>query len=140
MDPVKTRRLFRIMSPAEDGARKVGRSARELGIRLGIDINADAENMVSPDSGGISVSPDSMWNLPVQRRPRSMGRGSTGRDNGDVVYSIEDGDLPATGLRWRPDPRNPKVHGTVEPVARVALTEYEAALARTRGNWKKRWP
>src|SRR2546430_2606362 len=69
---------FRTMTRADDGLPVVGRSARSLGVRVPEDIQPDAAGRVVPGQGGMSVAPGSFWNLPNHRRPRGLGRGSTG--------------------------------------------------------------
>ena len=130
---------FRSMTPAPDGAPTVGRSARALGVRVPEDTCPDAEGQVRPGSGGLSVSPGSMWNLPNHRRPRGMGRGSTGNRQ-DYVYSIGEPDLLARALSVRPDPARPDKHAFVEPEIEVALEDFEGELVATRDSWSRAWP
>ncbi len=86
-------RLFRSMTPADNGDPVVAPTARGLGVRAPEDIKPDAGGEVSPNEGGMSVSPGSVWNLPPHRRPRTMGRGSTGHA-ADEVYESMPGALP----------------------------------------------
>jgi hypothetical protein len=87
----------------------------------------------------MSVAPGSPWNVPNHRRPRGMGRGSTGH-NEDYVYGIEDAPVRAEGLAVRPDTKRPLVHALVEPAVRMQLGDYETALTATRDSWKTAWP
>lgn len=117
----------------------MGRSARCLGVRVPRDIAPDADGFVTTGRGGMSVAPDSLWNLPHHRRPRTLGRGSTGPD-GDHVFSVEGPSLEVRELRTRPDPAAPVIHAFVEPKGRVALAGFETALASTRPEWHRVWP
>lgn len=107
-------------------------------MRVPEDIRSDEAGVVAPATGGMSVAPGSLWNLPNHRRPRRLGRGSTGRDE-DVVFAIVEtaieGDLVA-----RPDPRAPDRHAFVEPSRRMLLSAYVARLRETRGVWKAAEP
>lgn len=127
------------MTPGEDGQPVVGRSARWLGVRVPRDIAPDTAGFVAAGQGGMSVAPNSMWNLPHHRRPRGLGRGSTGPDD-DHVFSVEGASLDGRGLDARPDPLAPAIHAFVEPRERIALARFEAALAATRPEWHRVWP
>ena len=130
---------FRSMTPGPDGAPEVGRSARRLGVRTPEDVQPDARGLVQPRTGGMSVSPDSLWNLPHHRRPQPLGRGSTG-PAGDTVYSLSEPPLEVCALVARRDPRRPDKHAFVEPSAPTPLSDYESALESTRPAWRKVWP
>lgn len=95
--------------PDQDGAPKVGPTARALGVRPD-EISVDGDGRALPGTGGMSVSPDSVWNLPNHRRPRGMGRGSTGPAS-DRVYAIREDALTAHALRGE---------GMAEPSFRTA--------------------
>jgi hypothetical protein len=110
-----------------------------LGVRTPQDIATDAAGMVNPGTGGLSVAPDSFWNLPNHRRPRGMLRGSTGHPL-DRVYAVASTSIPETSLRVRADPRAPTKHAFIEPAAPVRLSGYEEALAGTRPLWTQVWP
>ena len=127
------------MTPEADGLPTVGRSARMLGVRVPEDIHLDAGGHVLPGTGGMSVAPDSMWNLPNHRRPRGMGRGSTGPVP-DHVFSIVSAPLRDNGLVARRDPEAPVVHARIEPREKVLLEEFERSLAATRPSWSRVWP
>jgi hypothetical protein len=130
---------YRTMTPADDGLPRVGRSARMLGVRIPEDIAPDESQFVWPETGGMSVAPGSMWNLPNHRRPRGMEGGSTG-PSGDFVYGIEQTPILSEGLTIRPDPAVPQLHAFVEPTTHVMVSEYEAALESTSSSWRKLWP
>jgi len=133
-----TRLFYRAMTPNADGLPTVGRTARSLGVRSS-DVTVGRGGWVEPGTGGMSVAPGSPWNLPHHRRPRSLGRGSTGHDE-DRVFEISEGRVVAESLVVRPDGRRPELHAFVEPATRMQLGEYETALAATRPAWKVVWP
>jgi hypothetical protein len=94
---------------------------------------------IEPGTGGMSVAPGSPWNLPNHRRPRSLGRGSTGHSD-DRVYAVEEAPVIAERLAVRPDAERPQIHAFVEPASRMLPDAYESALAATRPAWKVVWP
>lgn len=124
------------MMQAEDGMPAVGASARHLGVRVPADISPDDHGFVVPGDGGMSVAPGSAWNLPNHRRPRRLGRGSTG-PNADCVYRIEELSLDGRSLALRPDPKCAAVHAFVEPARRAPLGIYIDNLAATRDDWSE---
>lgn len=126
------------MQPADDGLPKVGPSARALGVRVPHDLVPDSEGRVHPSTGGMSVSPETPWNVPNHRRSRGMGRGSSGPAD-DVVYRIQ-ASLLGSGLSVRRDPRRPDKHAFVEPAAERPLAIFESDLAATRPDWTREWP
>lgn len=123
-------RLYRSMKEGPGGKPEVGRSARTLGIRPGIDILVEADGTVVGGSGGMSVAPESPANLPSHRRPPEHG--GTGDD---PVWEIGTAEL-GEDLAYREDPLQPGVHGFVEPRRRMSLEEIERALAATREAWR----
>ena len=130
--------FFRSMTPARDGLPEEGRSARKLGVRVPDDIEPDGNGNVSGGTGGLSVAPASMWNLPHHRRPRGMKRGSTGKDT-DRVYSLGGAALDGSVLVIRPDPKAPALHAFVEPCEMMSLAKYESGLSATRPHWRQAW-
>lgn len=112
----------------EDGGKhKVGDSVRTLGVRPDVDIPVDANGMVYPKTGGMSVSP-SPDDLPTHRKPPEFG--GTGKD---PVWGINTDDL-GPDLIYVPD--NPG-HGTIQPAKPMSLKAYQNALANTNINWEK---
>jgi hypothetical protein len=109
-----------------------------LGVRAPDDILPDEKGLVGNGKGGLSVAPNSMWNVPPHRRPKSTGRGSTGK-LGDYVYAVASFSLPADKLTVRLDPDRPQKHAFVEPAAWVHVTECEANLASTGSEWRLAW-
>jgi hypothetical protein len=133
-----TRLFYRAMIPSGDGLPTVGRTARCLGVRAS-DVTVGPDGSIAPGMGGMSVAPGSPWNLPHHRRPRSLGRGSTGHDQ-DRVFEVAEDRVGAASLAVRPDDRRPELHAFVEPATRMQLVDYEQALAATRPAWKVVWP
>lgn len=85
------------------------------------------------------MAPGSIWNLPHHRRPKGMGRGSSG-PVGDYVFALEPLVVERNGLVLRADPIAPDIHAFVEPAARIVLEQYETRLLETRPSWAKVWP
>jgi hypothetical protein len=120
---------------------QVGYSAKTLGVRVPPDAKPDlpveADGSVRPNTGGMSVAP--AWRLlprwRISRRLREKVEGAAG---GLDVFCWRMGTGPfvaepvAAGLQLRPDSES---HGTVEPDRPMPLSEYQAALARTREQW-----
>jgi hypothetical protein len=131
--------VFRGMEPGLDGLPLVGRSVRKLGVRVPGDIAPNADGDVRPGTGGMSVAPGSMWNVPNHRRPRGMLNGSTG-DAGDRVYAIDPAEIMKRPLSVRPHPPESTLHAHVEPSRQMSLGAYEDALATTRPSWVQAWP
>jgi hypothetical protein len=130
------------MTPDTDGLPRVGRSSRYPGVRVEgehSDIVADDQGDVHPLSGGMSVSPDSIENIPTGRRPRRLGRGAAGR-NVDAIFKINGQELDGGDLSVRPDPKRPAAHAFVEPSRTMRVEGYEVALVRTRPSWSKVGP
>ncbi|HEX9679788.1 MAG TPA: RHS repeat-associated core domain-containing protein, partial [Candidatus Saccharimonadales bacterium] len=119
--------LYRSMKKANDGLPEVGSSGRTLGVRPQ-DIPVE-NGMVRPNTGGMSVSPNSPHNLPPHRRPPEFG--GTGKD---PVFCIESSCL-SDGLQYRPDPNNPTGHGFIEPSREMSSEEYQKLLGETRPLW-----
>lgn len=123
--------MFRAMKEEVDGLPKVGRSGRELGVRIDgptRDLPVGKDGTVEPATGGMSVALDAAQNLPKPRLPRSLG--GEGRD---PVFTMFTGGVPAT-LLLRLD-RYP--HALIEPSRRCPLSHFETDLAGTRTFWSK---
>ena len=118
--------IFRSMLE-NSGMPQIGDSARGLGVRPGVDIPVDANGMVRPGTGGMSVSP-SPESLPPHRRP--PGLGGTGKDS---VWQMNTNNL-GSDLRLVPDS---PTHGTIQPSRKMTLAEYQNALNDTVGSWEK---
>lgn len=134
-----------------DGKPKVGRSARLLGVRLGIDIDIeeiptnwlDDHGYLRPEAErkatgevvivavrstkGMSTSL-SIESLPAFRRPAAFG--GMGRD---PLWQIEDskigGDLEAV--------QDSATHVSIMPRVTMLLEKYETALANTQNDWER---
>jgi hypothetical protein len=122
--------LFRSMIEDIDGLPKLGsKSARYLGVRYPADVEAfDAHGLVGPGGGGVSVSPDDPMNLPEHRRPEAMG--GTGPD---PVWMIRRADLgPLLNVA-----QTSRQHALLEPARKMTTSEFDAAVAATRGKWKR---
>lgn len=135
----------------ENGKPKIGRSARLLGVRLGIDINIkqmpvnslDEQGYLLPESerefqgelvdvaiintGGMSVSL-SIEALPAPRKPTKFG--GYGKD---PLWQIDDsnitGDLQAV--------QDSPTHVSISPRVTMSLERYELALANTQDYWER---
>jgi hypothetical protein len=135
----------------ENGKPKIGRSARLLGVRLGIDINIkqmpvnslDEQGYLLPESerefqgelvdvaivntGGMSVSL-SIEALPAPRKPAKFG--GYGKD---PLWQIDDsnitGDLQAV--------QDSSTHVSISPRVTMLLERYELALTNTQDYWER---
>ncbi len=119
------------MRAASDGLPVVGRSARELGVRVEgavIDLRVGEDGWVQSGAGGMSVADGDPSYLPKHRRPLSLGG-----DGRDPVFGLARAALPAE-LAIRVD-RPP--HALVEPAEPCKLGRYEEALAATRPSWTR---
>jgi hypothetical protein len=134
-----TNSYFRAMIPYPDGLPQAGSGARMLGVRVPKDIAADENGFVYPRTGGMSVTPDSIWNIPSHRRPRGMSMGSSGKIT-DRIYALAKVAIPADKLNVRRDPKKPEMHAFVEPAVMIKLAGYEKDLADTRNTWRQVWP
>jgi hypothetical protein len=135
----------------QNGKPKIGRSARLLGVRPGIDINveqmpvcylneqgyllAESERefrgelitVAIRDTKGMSVSL-SIEGLPAFRQPAKFG--GTGKD---PLWQIDDsmitGDLQAI--------QDSPTHVSILPKVTMSLERYELALANTQNHWER---
>lgn len=130
------------MTPAHDGQPQVERSARGLGVRLTgtvLDLKEDGEGFVDFGSGGLSVAPCSYWKLPAHRRPRPLGRGSTGHTT-DRIYRLALTRVPNRELAVKADTTNPFRHATIEAAMRMRVDAFDLAVKATRQDWVQVWP
>jgi hypothetical protein len=117
---------------------KVGDSANCLGVRVPDDVQPDADDNVLPYAGGMSVAP--AWRkLPIHRIPRrlrSLMPAATG-SNAAFCWRSGSGTFStgpfAEDLVLNVDSRT---HGTIEPDCKTPISEFRAALARTRECWE----
>ncbi|MCO7224749.1 fibronectin type III domain-containing protein [Pleionea sp. CnH1-48] len=119
--------LYRGMKGDSNGP-ETGASARTLGARPDTDIPVDCKGCVHPDTGGVSVAPDTPQNLPRHRRPSEHG--GTGKD---PVWSIKSSQL-GEKLKYVQDS---DTHGTIQPSKSMRLEEYQEALSETKDSWSK---
>src|SRR5262245_56793422 len=112
--------VFRGMEPGPTGLPLLGRSNRRLGVRVPGDLAPNSGGNGHPGTGGMSVAPDTMWNLPNHRPPRGMLRGSTG-PAGDRVYGIEPEVVVDQSLFVR---LTSVRHANVEPSTVMSLASY----------------
>ena len=135
----------------ENGKPKVGRSARLLGVRPGIDIdvgqmprdaldergyirshpeyNASGEPVAVAIRNGKGMSTSlAIESLPAFRKPETFG--GTGKD---PLWQIEDskitGDIEAV--------QDSPTHVSILPRTTMLLEKYEAALANTQQDWER---
>jgi hypothetical protein len=135
----------------ENGKPKVGRSARLLGVRPGIDIDIeqmprdylDRHGYLRPkaernstgnlvdvairNTKGMSTSA-SISGLPAFRRPATFGGASR-----DPLWQIEDSKI----TRDLETVQDGTAHISVMPRTTMLLEKYEAALANTQDDWKR---
>lgn len=102
----------------------------QLGVRPDKDIAVQAGGIVQPRTGGMSVTPDNIGNMPLHLRPKSHGGAGA-----LPVFEIETAALGSC-LDVRRDPANPRSHAFVEPAATMRLTDLQQALCMTRTAWK----
>ncbi|MBD2496823.1 hypothetical protein [Nostoc sp. FACHB-280] len=136
---------------AQNGKPKIGRSARLLGIRPGIDINveqmpvgyldeqgyllAESEREVRgelvtvaiKDTKGMSVSL-SIEALPAFRKPQKFG--GTGKY---PLWQIDDSDITGDLQAIQDSP----THVSIIPRVTMSLERYELALANTKNYWQR---
>ena len=123
----------------EQGKPALGTTATTLGVRVPADIEADANGLVHPGTGGMSVSP-SLQDLPgfrVPTRLQAVFPAAEGKDD-LFIWSLEiDGFVngPLTDkLNLRVDPSDSK-HGFVEPTVSMSLSDYLNALQMMQDDW-----
>lgn len=114
-----------------DGMPLAEPTARGLGVRPGIDIPVDDFGLVDAGAGGMSVSPDSVENLPPWRRPPEHGG-----DGDDPVWEIDEEELDQR-LSYVTDEAAPDLHGFIEPAYQMPLEDYQLALAESRQSWRQ---
>lgn len=123
------------MRPDADGFPRLGSSGTTLGPRVGIenapdDIEIHADGTVHPYTDGMSVSPHPITNFRPIRIPKRLG----GVGVNIEVFELETDALPDE-LRYRPDPKNPRRHGFIEPTRIMPFEEYRRAVQGTRDSW-----
>ncbi|AFY48767.1 hypothetical protein Nos7524_2955 [Nostoc sp. PCC 7524] len=135
----------------QKGKPKIGRSARLLGVRPGIDINieqmpvgyldeqgyllAESERkfqgelvtVAIRDTKGMSVSL-SIEALPAFRKPAKFG--GTGKD---PLWQVDDSNITGDLQAIQDSP----THISILPRVTMLLEKYELALANTQNHWKR---
>jgi hypothetical protein len=102
-----------------------------LGVR-DRDVRLDADRVVRPGTGGMSVTPNDPKHLPAEFLPEALG--GFGRL---PLYSIKTTEL-GEELVARLDPRKPDRHAFVEPAAPMQVGDFQHALCSTAASWT-RW-
>lgn len=120
--------VYRAMKTDEKGKPIADSTARGLGVRP-VDIPVDKDGNVHPNTGGMSVAPDTPQNLPDHRRPSTLP-GGTGKDS---ACKLNTASLPES-LRYVQDK---KTHGTIQPSKAMPLSDYQKALGSTAEHWEK---
>jgi len=137
-------KIYRVMK--KDGDKPLlGETASALGVRVPRDIVPGADNVVSPDSNGMSVTPSiaALIRMPARMVPVRLKPFVPGAAGNDDLFAwsmgqgkwAENGEPLAPGLQLRPDPTDDQ-HGFVEPNVAMLLDEYRAAIAATRNLWQ----
>jgi hypothetical protein len=122
----------------EDGLPKAEASKTGLGVLVGSgpddDIPIQADGLLHPRTGGMSVSPDDPMYLPTWRRPKKFG--GTGKH---PVWVISSELIQGQIVYWPDDPNPEGVvdHGLVEPSAPTTEEVLQAALAATQEHWRE---
>lgn len=130
--------VMRAMRKHPDQLPIIGESGRYLGARPALptvphdgDIPVRDDGTIEPETGGMSVSPQPVTNLPLHRRPREYG----GQGKGPV-FVLDTDELP-TQLQYRQDPKASHRHGFIEPSRRMSFEEYQESIHATRALWSQ---
>ena len=121
-----------------NGYPRVGDTARRLGVRVGTDIEPDADGLVYCAESGMSVGP-SVAALPSHRIPTRLmhiAPDAAGKDS-DYVWSLgtgpfADGEIGVSLTLLVDEP----THGVVRPAHTMMLDDYTAALSATCQSWR----
>jgi hypothetical protein len=117
----------------EAGRPKLGTSATKLGVRRGVDIEVDDNEMVDRPSfstsgrNGVSCAPEIM-HLPEFILPQQWG----GRNSKTAVWRIRKSQLAPTLVAGQDAPH----HVSIGPSHRMPFDEYVAAIQATAGQWE----
>lgn len=126
--------LYRTFVTDDEGRPKIGAGNFMLGARVPTDIKPDADGMVGPGRGGMSVTPNDPSGLPPHLRPITLAGGLSTLP----VFSIRSPKL-GQSLRFQPAKRLPERHGFVEPALAMKLETYQNALGATVSEWVLWW-
>ena len=132
------------MLPDDSGAKpKIGcDNGPGLGVRVPMDDQPDANGVVRPNTGGMSVMPSITSVLKRQPHlvPKDLRSKFPGARGGNVrrVWSYGAGIFTSAaltaGLVLRVES---SYHGLVKPSTQMMLSEYQQALAQTQDGWRK---
>lgn len=102
---------------------------RGLGVRPGHDLDAiHPDDLVEPESGGMSVTPDDPLLAPSFRLPEALGG-----DSKHPLWSISTDALDQYHLTCRTDRHG---HALIEPTETVSLESFQQCLANTAQDWQ----
>lgn len=99
---------------------------------MGADITPDAQGLVYPKSGGMSVTALDPMALPVHRRPDWLG----GKSPKNVVFSMAEAKLPDALVARQDLPKEIPLHRSIEPSECCTLEIYMNNLISTRSDWR----
>ena len=126
--------LFRAMRAGGGGQPVCGETAKDLGARIAptpfADIDPDAHGVVRPRTGGMSVTPDDVMELPVHKLPKNLGGRGT-----DPVFMIAAAEIRGQ-LAYRDVSKPDHAHGFIEPSTAMPAPAYQAALCATGPQWR----
>lgn len=126
-------------SMRSDGAYpQCGAAKTMLGVKIGDDIQSDADGMVHPRRGGMSVAPT--WrDLPAHRIPRRLRERCPKAAGNDSVCCWRMGEgqfadgIIGIDLAIRVDR---PTHGVIEPARKFSAEVFQTALENTRTAWR----
>jgi hypothetical protein len=132
--------IFRTMF-ADGDKPQVGPTASTLGVRVApaakTDVAVDADGNVLPRTGGMSVAP--AWRvLPDHRIPRRLKAKCPRATGNNKLFCWRMGEGPFVACAVNDDlvlTPDSAAHGSVEPVRKMAVADYEKSLAATQGFW-----
>jgi len=108
------------------------------GDRIVRDIKVDADGLVQPEAGGMSVFFHPIKNIVPHRRPPKHAHPDdpvdADYDPRCEVFELETDHLPDS-LRCRTGQHNPKRHAFIEPAWEMSFEDYLQALHATRDMW-----
>lgn len=131
--------LYRTMKAEWSGLNPlIEQSRRGLGVKIDpkdSDIFVDENGNVQPFSGGMSVSPYDLTNLPGFKLSERFG-GTAKKP--DPVWCINSAFVSLTGgLFFNPDVPAGATHGTIQPLRMMSLQRYQDYLSSTQSYWIK---
>ena len=122
------------MRPDASGERpRVADGAATLDVRRGHDIPVDANGVVQPRSGGMSVVADAPSNLPGHRLPPELG----GTGKGHAVFRIFQPSLPRCLVARQDNPRFHPEHRCIEPTQECLFEDFRVDIINTCDLWER---